>query len=89
VTVSDRVGRNVFLTVPTLFAVLVALSRVYDGVHYPSDVIAGLLMGAGAVAAALYVTDLGGEFRAQFSSGGPDEATAHADASGLSRLDPG
>ncbi|XEQ93905.1 Undecaprenyl-diphosphatase BcrC [Sporomusa carbonis] len=29
----------------TVFAVLMALSRVYTGVHYPSDVIAGMAVG--------------------------------------------
>lgn len=33
------------LAVPAVMAVLMALSRIYVGVHYPSDIIAGSLVG--------------------------------------------
>ena len=36
-------------------AVLVALSRIYNGVHYPSDVVAGAILGAGYAAAGLWL----------------------------------
>ena len=36
------------------FAVLVALSRVVLGLHYPSDVLAGAVLGAGIATAALH-----------------------------------
>jgi membrane-associated phospholipid phosphatase len=44
--------RKPALTVPVaLMGAAVAFSRVYNGVHYPSDVLAGALIGAGCAAA--------------------------------------
>jgi undecaprenyl-diphosphatase len=36
-------------------AVLVSVSRVYNGVHYPSDILAGAILGAGTAAAAAWL----------------------------------
>ncbi len=36
---------KVFTAVMLLYSLLVALSRVYVGVHYPSDIMAGILIG--------------------------------------------
>lgn len=42
-----RTGRAVTATVAALVIVLTALDRVFLGVHYPSDVTAGVLVGCG------------------------------------------
>jgi len=39
-------------------AALISFSRVYDGVHYPSDVIAGAILGAGSAAAFLWCAEV-------------------------------
>ncbi len=41
-------------TFGALFPLVVAASRIYRGEHHPSDVIAGVLMGAGALVVALF-----------------------------------
>jgi len=51
------IPRSVWL-VPLFLALLVAAARVYEGVHYPTDVAAGLLLGIGAVVAASVATGL-------------------------------
>jgi membrane-associated phospholipid phosphatase len=47
--------RSLWFMLPA--ACLVSYSRVYNGVHYPSDVLIGALVGAGFAAAILWVTD--------------------------------
>jgi undecaprenyl-diphosphatase len=47
-----------YLTVAALLVVLVGLSRIYLGVHYPSDVLAGWLIGAGWALACIVVERL-------------------------------
>jgi membrane-associated phospholipid phosphatase len=47
---------------PLLAAVpvlLVTVARVYRGMHYPTDVLAGFVLGAGAVYAAVRVVERG------------------------------
>lgn len=41
------IRKNWFFSVMTFWVVLIAYSRVYLGVHYPGDVVAGALWGAG------------------------------------------
>lgn len=45
-------------TVTAVFALLLACARVIAGVHYPSDVVAGALLGILSVAAGLYLPPL-------------------------------
>jgi membrane-associated phospholipid phosphatase len=44
--------RSLWFMLPA--ACLVALSRVYNGVHYPSDILAGAILGAGYAAASVW-----------------------------------
>jgi len=47
-----------FWVVPIAIGLLVAFARVYEGVHHPIDVVAGLLLGVGALAAASIATGI-------------------------------
>src|ERR1041385_2877101 len=47
--------RSILIMVP--LACAVSFSRVYCGVHYPSDVVAGAILGAGTAAATLSLTN--------------------------------
>jgi len=47
--------RSLWFMLP--MALLVSYSRVYNGVHYPSDVLIGALIGVGTAGAVLWVTD--------------------------------
>lgn len=47
--------QSAWLTLPV--GALVAVSRVYNGVHYPSDVVGGALLGAGYAAAGVWALD--------------------------------
>lgn len=44
--------RSIWITLP--LALLVGFSRLYNGVHYPGDVLAGAIVGLGSAAAVLY-----------------------------------
>jgi 4-amino-4-deoxy-L-arabinose transferase-like glycosyltransferase/membrane-associated phospholipid phosphatase len=47
--------RSVWFMVP--LAALVSLSRIYNGVHYPSDVLVGAILGAGYAAGGVWTLD--------------------------------
>ena len=47
--VESRAGRAILVAVASVVAVLTCLDRVYLGVHFPSDVTAGLILGVGLV----------------------------------------
>jgi undecaprenyl-diphosphatase len=47
--VADRLGARAIQVISIALMVLIALSRVRLGVHWPSDVVGGLLFGLGAV----------------------------------------
>jgi len=49
--------RSLWITAP--LAALVSFSRVYNGVHYPSDVLVGAILGAGEAVAVLYLLTAG------------------------------
>ena len=55
-SVSSRPISRMLWLVPIMIAVVVAASRVYEGVHHPTDVAAGLLLGVGALIAAAHAT---------------------------------
>jgi undecaprenyl-diphosphatase len=43
---------------PALVVLMVAASRMYEGVHYPTDVVGGAVLGAGALYGAVYAVGL-------------------------------
>jgi undecaprenyl-diphosphatase len=64
---SGRVARGLTLIVAAIMILLICISRLYLGVHYPSDVIAGLIIGtawAGFCMATLEAIQLYGRRRA-------------------------
>ncbi|HEY5111370.1 MAG TPA: phosphatase PAP2 family protein [Acidimicrobiales bacterium] len=58
-------ARVLMWTLAVALTVAVALSRVYRGEHYPTDVIAGFLLGAGSLVAAVFIIRVAGVNRTE------------------------
>jgi undecaprenyl-diphosphatase len=69
--VESRTGRSVLVAAAALIAVITCLDRVYLGVHFPSDVTAGLILGVGLVLSS-YVGYLDWNPRASKPAADPD-----------------
>lgn len=52
--VPSRLGRILFVAVSTLLIVTIGISRIYLGVHYPSDVLGGYFMSGSWMAACIW-----------------------------------
>jgi undecaprenyl-diphosphatase len=61
----SKVLRGVTFTVAALLILLVACSRVYLGVHFPTDVLAGMLMGFAWAMACVFAVYVVGDLRAR------------------------
>ena len=57
-SLSARSVQRWLWAVPLVIACVVAGSRVYEGVHHPSDVVAGFLLGIGALVMAAHATGI-------------------------------
>ena len=70
-TTTRRLPRLVAGTLAGALTLAVALSRVYRGEHYPTDVLAGLVLGISSLAAAVFIIRVSGSRRTASSSMNP------------------
>jgi membrane-associated phospholipid phosphatase len=69
---ASRLTRNFAWAIAALVPLIVAISRVYRGMHHPTDAMAGLFMGAGCVIAALFAVRTAGVVARSRAAAGPD-----------------
>jgi len=77
VATTRRWPRIVMWTLAVVLTVAVGLSRVYRGEHYPTDVVAGLVLGIGSLVAGVFIIRVTGVNRSTKSHSAQKQIPAH------------